>query len=103
MRFAKQSKGKKNIAVLLVVAMLLTIMPVAAFAVDGEGGGEPATEATAAMYDGEGNKVTTLFPSTEAQSLEARLTTGSAYATTVYVTWNTDEAGEEPEVYPIRR
>ena len=98
MRFAKQSKGKKNIAVLLVVAMLLTIMPVAAFAVDGEGGGEPATEATAAMYDGEGNKVTTLFPSTEAQSLEARLTTGSAYATTVYVTWNTDEAGEEPEV-----
>ena len=52
MRFAKQSKGKKNIAVLLVVAMLLTIMPVAAFAVDGEGGGEPATEATAITLNG---------------------------------------------------
>ena len=94
MRFAKQSKGKKNIAVLLVVAMLLTIMPVAAFAVDGT----DAT-ATAAMYDGEGNKVTTLFPSTEAQSLEARLTTGSAYATTVYVTWNIGEAGTKEISY----
>ena len=50
MRFAKQSKGKKNIAVLLVVAMLLTIMPVAAFAVDEEDWGvtiDPsATEVT---------------------------------------------------------
>ena len=91
MRFAKQSKGKKNIAVLLVVAMLLTIMPVAAFAVDGTEG----TEATAAMYDANGEKVTTLFQSAEPQGLEARLTTGSAYATTVYVTWNTDEVGEE--------
>ena len=93
MRFAKQSKGKKNIAVLLVVAMLLTIMPVAAFAVDGESGA--GTEATAAMYDGEGNKVTTLFQSAESQSLEARLTTGSAYATTVYVTWSTDSTERE--------
>ena len=87
MRFAKQSKGKKNIAVLLVVAMLLTIMPVAAFAVDEEGGGEPATEATAAMYDGEGNvtdKVTAKLG--EQFQLTAKLTT-SSQLTTVYVTW----------------
>lgn len=52
MHFAKQSKSKKNIAILLVVAMLLTIMPVAVFAADGEGGSESATEATSVTLIG---------------------------------------------------
>ena len=89
MHFAKQSKGKKNIAVLLVVAMLLTIMPVAAFAVDG-------TDATvtAAMYDGEGNvtdKVTAKLG--EQFQLTAKLTTPSQL-TTVYVTWTPTGEGD---------
>ena len=52
MRFAKQSKGKKNIAVLLVVAMLLTIMPVAAFAVDEEDWGVTITPANVEVTTG---------------------------------------------------
>ncbi len=93
MRLVKQGKTKKHVAILLVLAMLLTIMPMSVFA---EGDGNVVT--TAAMYDAEGSVVTTLFQSTEPQSLEARLTTGSTYLTTVYVTWNTDKTGIEPEV-----
>ena len=52
MHFAKQSKSKKNIAILLVVAMLLTIMPVAVFAAGEEGGSESTTEATSVTLIG---------------------------------------------------
>ena len=43
MRFEKQGKTKKHIAILLVLAMLLTIMPMSVFA-EGDGGSEPTPE-----------------------------------------------------------
>ena len=87
MRFAKQSKGKKNIAVLLVVAMLLTIMPVAAFAV-GDGPVVKVTTPKAEVTTGSVFTVT------------ASVTTGSAITTPSMIWYVPTEDGgttEEPQ------
>ena len=81
MRFAKQSKGKKNIAVLLVVAMLLTIMPVAAFAVD-EGPVVKVTTPKAEVTTGSVFTVT------------ASVTTGSAITTPSMIWYVPTEDGD---------
>ncbi len=91
MHFAKQSKSKKNIAILLVVAMLLTIMPVAVFAADGEGTAVAANpvytmdELNAKDFSVE---VGTLF------DVMANVTTDSA----VKVQWTIDKTSEEAVV-----
>ncbi len=51
MHFAKQSKNKKTIAILLVIAMLLTIMPVTVFA-EGDTGENGVTEFTNGSAEG---------------------------------------------------
>ena len=86
MRFAKQSKGKKNIAVLLVVAMLLTIMPVAAFAV----GDEVATSFE--IKNGENEAIT--VQSGELFNMTAQLTTGSAITSPSMIWYVNDEQVE---------
>lgn len=99
MHFAKKSKSKKNIAILLVVAMLLTIMPVAVFAAGEEGGSESTTEATP-------NSVYTMDElNVEGFSVEAGMlfnvvatvTTDSA----VKVQWKIDEAVEDAVSFEV--
>ena len=71
MHFAKQSKNKKTIAILLVIAMLLTIMPVTVFA-EGEEGAVFGAELTYTSN----TEDTTLF------NLRADVTSGSHLITT---------------------
>lgn len=89
-----QKAWKKNIAILLVVAMMLTIMPVAVFAEGGEG----ETVPTVAMYDNDDNVLESLSPAEEAQAVTAKWTT-EQQITTVYVSWSVGDGTPQEVVY----
>ena len=73
---------RKNIAFLLVIAMMLTIMPVTVFAEGEDGVGSP----TAVMfYDNEDKELESLSPAETEQAVIAKWVT-EEQATTVYVT-----------------
>lgn len=81
---------RKNIAFLLVIAMMLTIMPVTVFAEGEDGVGSP----TAVMfYDNEDKELESLSPAETEQAVIAKWVT-EEQATTVYVTWNVNERVE---------
>lgn len=82
-----QKAWKKNIAILLVVAMMLTIMPVAVFADGGEGGTDPVPEFVLNAATSEGFSV----KAGETFSVTAKATTDSA----VKVQWTIGDVTEE--------
>lgn len=89
MRLAKQGKTKKHIAILLVLAMLLTIMPMSVFA---EGGNEAAGVTIKSTM----TEVTT----GQAFTVTASVTTGSVITTPSmiwYVSTKDGTVTEEPQ------
>ena len=61
----RKKAWKKNIAILLVIAMMLTIMPMTVFA-DEEDGADATGVATAMLYGSDGEELTSLSPAEEA-------------------------------------
>ena len=83
----RKKAWKKNIAILLVIAMMLTIMPMTVFA-EGEDDGAETNAATAMLYGSDGKELTSLSPAEEVQAVIAKWVTEEQQATTVYVSWN---------------
>lgn len=88
---------RKNIAFLLVIAMMLTIMPMTVFA-EGEEDGVEANAGTAMLYGSDGEVLESLSSAEEAQAVIAKWET-KAQATTVYVSWNVGDNDKQEVEY----
>ncbi len=93
----RKKAWRKNIAFLLVIAMMLTIMPVTVFA-EGEEDGVETNAGTAMLYGSDGEVLESLSPAEEAQAVIAKWET-KAQATTVYVSWNVGDTDKQEVEY----
>ena len=91
----RKKAWKKNIAILLVIAMMLTIMPMTVFAEGEDDGAEVTAVAIAKLYDNGDNELTELSPAEGPQAVIAKLFATEEYATTVYVSWNVGDNNKE--------